>query len=112
MLSIFRCFHQLHKIPVPPKIVPFHFGEEPSNYGESTSVQCSVIAGDFPIDIVWLLNGRPLIDESVSTGKLGKRLSYLNIDSVSGHHAGEYTCVASNMAGFTEQKDRLVVNGI
>lgn len=96
---------------VPPKIVPFHFGEEPSNFGESTSIQCSVIAGDLPIDIIWLLNGQPLFDDSVSTGKLNKRLGYLNIESVSGHHAGEYTCVASNLAGSAEQNDRLVVNG-
>lgn len=97
---------------VPPKIVPFHFGEEPSNFGESTSIQCSVIAGDFPIDIMWLLNGQPLIDASVSTAKPSKRMSYLNIDSVDGHHAGNYTCVASNIAGVAEQTDRLIVNGI
>lgn len=98
--------------PVPPKIVPFHFGEEPSNFGESTSIQCSVIAGDLPIDIMWLLNGQPLIDDSVSVAKLNKRLGNLNIESVDGHHAGNYTCVASNRAGTAEQTDLLIVNGI
>lgn len=71
-----------------------------------------MIAGDLPIDIMWLLNGQPLIDDSVSVGKLNKRLGYLNIESVNGHHAGNYTCVASNQAGVAEQMDRLIVNGI
>lgn len=99
-------------LAVPPKIVPFHFGEEPSNFGESTSVQCSVIAGDFPIDIMWLLNGEPIIDDTISIGRPSKRMMYLNIDSVNGHHAGNYTCRASNVAGSAEQIDRLIVNGI
>lgn len=60
------------------------------------------------------MNGEPLnadSDESVSIGKPGKRLSYLNIDSVDGHHAGLYTCVASNLAGGVEHSARLIVNG-
>lgn len=97
---------------VPPKIVPFTFGDEPSNYGESASVQCSVIVGDFPLDIAWLLNGETITMDSVSKAKLSKRLSYLNIDSVSGEHAGNYSCVASNLAGAVEQMARLIVNGI
>lgn len=98
---------------VPPRIVPFTFGDDPSNFGESASVQCSVVAGDFPIDIAWLLNGQPIEnDASVSVGKLGKRVGYMNIDAVSGRHAGNYTCVASNLAGAVEQMARLIVNGI
>lgn len=94
-----------------PKIVPFTFGDEPSNFGESASVQCSVVAGDFPIDIVWLLNGQPIDDHSVFVAKLGKRLGHLNIEAVSERHAGNYTCVASNLAGAVEQTARLIVNG-
>lgn len=92
--------------------MPFTFGEEPSNFGESASIQCSVIVGDFPIDIVWLLNGITVDDTSVSTSKLGKRLSVLNIDSVNGHHAGNYTCVASNLASAVNHTALLIVNGI
>lgn len=72
-------------------------------------------SGDFPISIEWYLNGETLLpdsDESVSIGKPGKRLSYLNIDSVDGHHAGIYTCIASNLAGGVEHSARLIVNGI
>lgn len=95
---------------VPPKIASFSFGDEPANFGDPASVQCSVL-GDFPIDIVWLLNGKPIDKESVSTSKLGKRLSVLNIDAVSGPHAGNYTCTASNLAGQVEHSAALRVNG-
>lgn len=92
--------------------MPFSFGDEPSNYGDSASIQCSVTSGDFPIDIVWLLNGQPIDDGLVSIGKMGKRLSILNIDAVNARHAGNYTCVASNLAGAVDQSDLLIVNGL
>lgn len=95
---------------MPPKISPFSFGDEPASFGDPASVQCSVL-GDFPIDIVWLLNGLPVDEKSVSTSKLGKRLSVLNIDAVSGPHAGNYTCTASNLAGQVEHTASLSVNG-
>lgn len=97
---------------VPPKIVPFTFGDESANFGEPASVQCSVVLGDFPIDIVWQRNGQPVDEDLVATAKLGKRLSVLNIDSVSGSHAGNYSCAASNLAGQTEHTAELRVNGM
>lgn len=97
---------------VPPKIVPFSFGDEPSNFGDSASIQCSVTSGDFPIDIVWYLNGKPIDKNSVSTSKVGKRINVLNIDSVDGYHAGNYTCVASNLASSVNHTALLIVNGI
>lgn len=105
--------HFHHSIPssVPPKIAPFSFGDEPANYGESSSIQCNVMVGDYPISIDWQLNGMPVDDALVSIGKMGKRLSILNIDSVSGYHAGNYTCIASNLAGSVEHSSRLIVNG-
>lgn len=101
------CFHH----SVPPKIAPFTFGDEPANFGESSSITCNVIVGDYPIGIEWRLNGEPLDEALISIGKMGKRLSLLNIDSVSGYHAGNYTCIASNLAGSVEHSSRLIVNG-
>lgn len=96
---------------VPPRISPFAFGDDPSNFGESASVQCNVIAGDLPVEIAWQLNGLPIDEAFISTGKMGKRLSILNIDSVSGYHAGNYTCTASNAAGFVDHTAHLIVIG-
>lgn len=98
---------------VAAKIAPFDFGEEPSNSGNSASVQCLVMAGDFPIDFKWLFNGRPISELfGVSTAKLGKRIYALSIDSVSGAHAGNYTCEVYNAAGVDRHSAELVVNGI
>lgn len=69
------------------------------------------MVGDFPIDIEWRLNDEPMDDTLISVNKLGKRLSLLNIDSVTGYHAGNYTCIASNLAGSVEHSSRLIVNG-
>lgn len=43
--------------------------------------------------------------------KFGKRVMLLNIDAVSGAHAGNYTCVASNLAGQVDFSAALIVNG-
>lgn len=96
-----------------PKIAPFDFGSEPSNYGESTSVQCLVTTGDLPLNFKWLYNGRPISEMfGISTVKLGKRTYALTIDAVSGKHAGKYTCEVSNTAGVERYNATLIVNGI
>lgn len=97
---------------VAPKIAPFHFGDDPSNFGDSASIQCLVTSGDFPIDFKWLYNGRPVSEVfGISTVKLGKRTYALTIDSVNGKHAGNYTCEASNSAGVDRYNATLIVNG-
>ena len=76
---------------------------------------CSVIKGDRPIEITWSLNGEEITPQShpdISISRTGKMISVLSIDSVTAGHAGEYTCVASNMAGSSSQSAQLSVNGI
>lgn len=95
-----------------PKISPFDFGDEPASFGESTSVQCLVTAGDVPLNFKWLFNGRPVaILNGISTVRLGKRTFALTIDSVSAKHAGIYTCEVSNTAGVERYNASLIVNG-
>lgn len=61
----------------------------------------------------WVFNGSPINGGGgISTTKLGKRISALSIDNVSGEHAGNYTCVASNMAKSVNYTAELIVNGI
>lgn len=101
-----------HKI-VPPTIAQFNFGDKPSNFADSASVQCLVTSGDLPIDFKWYFNGRPVKEFSgITTVKLGNRNSVLNIDSVTGKHAGNYTCQASNVADSLNFTSELVVKGI
>lgn len=98
---------------VPPKIATFTFGDEPLNFGESASVQCTISGGDLPMEVVWKLNGN-IIDSSidVTTSKVGKRINFLSIDSVNAHHAGNYTCLAKNKAGEAENSALLIVIGL
>lgn len=45
----------------------------------------------------------------IVTQKLGKRINNLIIDSLSAKHAGNYTCVAENIAGMAQHSSELVV---
>lgn len=94
-----------------PQIVPFTFGDEPANSGESMSATCSVSKGDQPLEISWAFNGVPLNDNSDVTISTSKRLSVLQIEAVAARHAGEYTCTAANRAGAVSRAVTLTVNG-
>ncbi|XP_036142497.1 Down syndrome cell adhesion molecule-like protein Dscam2 isoform X5 [Monomorium pharaonis] len=110
------------QVMVAPQLSPFTFGDEAANAGEMATVQCAVIKGDLPIDIMWSFNGR-VID--IANGAFGehnydnpdivisrssKRASQLTIESVAARHAGEYSCTASNTAGTATHSSILSVN--
>lgn len=103
----------LFRIAVSPQIAPISFGEEPVNAGDLVSVQCVVTKGDFPLEITWIFDSRPIqsYHGDVIVSDTGKRVKQLIIDSVAARHAGEYTCVASNVAGSTSYSAMLDVNG-
>lgn len=98
---------------VPPKIVPFDFGEEPTNFEDSVSVNCLISTGDMPVDINWLHNNKTMqpFGTGVTILKNGKRVSVLTIDAVHAGHVGVYTCVAKNRAGQANHSAELHVNG-
>lgn len=99
-------------ISVPPQILPFDFGEDVLNSGESTSLQCSIIKGDLPIDIVWLHNGKPVENGAgLTMMRMNKKISMLSIDPINAEHSGEFTCLAKNKAGSTSHSAMLLVNG-
>lgn len=66
-----------------------------------------------PINVTWSLNGKPIhSDDGISLSKVGKHTHFLNIDSVNADHAGNYSCVAENLAGVAIQSSNLIVNGL
>lgn len=91
--------------------MPFDFGEESVNSGESASVQCLVHKGDLPVEIFWLHNNRSLVDGDGIIIMKNRKVNSLTIDPVSSENAGEYTCVATNRAGSTSHSAVLNVNG-
>lgn len=109
-ISIFFLFFVL----VAPQVGTFSFGDEPLNAGETASLTCIVAKGDFPLEISWMFNGQPVNSDShdLTVSETGKRTKQLTIDSVNAKHAGEYTCVASNVAGSSTRSAVLIVNGI
>ncbi|CAH0555680.1 unnamed protein product [Brassicogethes aeneus] len=98
------------QVMVLPKIQPIFFGEEVPLSGDTVSVQCVVSIGDMPIKFSWMLNGKPITEQSkINTGSFGKKISFLSIDNVSEEHIGNYTCLASNRAGISSESAELVV---
>ncbi|XP_069693341.1 cell adhesion molecule Dscam2-like isoform X2 [Periplaneta americana] len=93
---------------VPPRISPFTFQMD-LHLGNRAGVQCLVTNGDLPLTIEWQKNGGPL-DADVSVRQLGEFTSSLSIESLKPHHAGNYTCLATNAAAQAAHSSRLLVN--
>lgn len=82
------------------------------NEGHYIQINCLVSEGDLPLNIKWTFNGKDINNiEEISTGKLGKRSSFLTIESVTHSNAGNYTCESRNSAGHTMYTAELHVNG-
>lgn len=94
--------------------MPFFFGDEPTNYGESVGIQCMINKGDLPVDIRFTLNSSPVIsgENSFTITKINSRTSTLNVEYLDASHRGVYKCIASNKAGTAEHSSTLVVNGL
>lgn len=94
-------------------MAPFAFEEGPINAGDYASIQCTVPNGDLPLRIEWSFNGENVKRFSeITVAKSGRRGSTLTIDPVSYTLAGNYTCLASNSAGFYQHTAQLLVNGL
>lgn len=77
-----------------------------------TSITCSVIKGDSPIEINWKFNNHTLTtNDGVLITRGGQRASLLSIESIRSRHAGVYTCIAKNTAGTVKHSAELLVNG-
>ncbi|XP_055593961.1 cell adhesion molecule Dscam2 isoform X11 [Uranotaenia lowii] len=97
-------------VMVPPILLPFEFGEEPADMASTTMVSCAVAKGDTPVEINWMFNGTVLnTNDGILITKSGQKISMLSIESVQPRHAGNYTCVARNRAGFIEHTSELKV---
>lgn len=93
--------------------MPFTFGDESFNTGDSTGVQCMIVKGDLPMIIKWTLNKLPTIsgENDITITKLSAKTSVLNIASVREEHRGVYKCIAENNAGIADYASELHVNG-
>lgn len=97
---------------VPPQILPFTFGDETFNTGDSIGIQCMANKGDLPIEIRWIVFPFVHGEKEVTIVKLNPRTSSLSIISLEAIHRGTYKCIASNKAGRAEYSAELRVNGL
>lgn len=99
-------------LAVAPQILQFSFGDDPLNSGEMLSVSCTIVKGDFPVNLTWTFDDRPIDFRQPDVNIVNnKRVSFLSIDSVAARHAGRYKCTAANAAGFDSHTAVLSVNG-
>lgn len=93
--------------------MPFTFGDDSFNTGDTTGVSCTIVKGDLPIQIKWTLNNEPIItgENGITINKLSAKSSVLNIASVEKEHRGQIKCIATNMAGSDTYASELSVNG-
>ncbi|XP_037024236.1 Down syndrome cell adhesion molecule-like protein Dscam2 isoform X37 [Bradysia coprophila] len=99
------------QVMVLPRITPFAFDGGPAETGQYQTLTCTVQAGDFPLNFTWLLNGIELRDSfDISISNVGKRSTFLTIESIQAIHAGTYTCLVSNKAGLSQYSTELKVN--
>lgn len=97
--------------PVPPKISLLNTGNTPAYLDDFAQIICSAIHGDMPFKFEWLFNNESIdaltninIDET-------RRSSTLTIESITGEHAGNYSCLTSNKGGSAYASVELIVKG-
>lgn len=97
-----------------PVINPFMFGDVLME-GMRSMVVCSVLAGESPINIIWLKDSIPLLHsehrDGVHVTSLGEFASSLTIPSVTRYHAGNYTCLVASGAAQTSYTAVMTVKG-
>ncbi|XP_068201363.1 cell adhesion molecule Dscam2-like isoform X2 [Palaemon carinicauda] len=90
--------HTFLQILKPPEIDPFSFRHRLEE-GRRTQVTCMVNAGDLPMTINWLKDGRHLQhDPDIESKQISEFSTVLLFKSLREHHSGSYTCEAANAA--------------
>ncbi|XP_064487529.1 hemicentin-1-like [Ornithodoros turicata] len=106
---IFQLFRPAFYISVPPKIPPFSF---PKNLliGERITVTCTTSAGDRPVQFAWLKDGSAVTNSTDIRIIENRGFSTLEIEPLSERSTGNYTCTATNNAGYTSYTAPLAVH--
>ncbi|XP_025832144.1 Down syndrome cell adhesion molecule-like protein Dscam2 isoform X2 [Agrilus planipennis] len=101
------------RINVPPKILPINPMTDVLREGMRAPITCQIMEGDLPITFRWERNGK-LISNNISMGTSVRRIdefsSSLILEKVTSMHSGNYTCIASNVAGVEKYTVPLSVN--
>lgn len=94
-------------------MAPFAFSEDPLNFGDPASIQCTILGGEDPLTISWQFNGANIPGElGVTITRITRHIYVLAIEAVDARHSGNYTCIGRNAAGAAKYTTDLIVNGL
>ena len=98
----------------PPVLLPINFGSDVFMEGDLVQSNCVLQKGDKPAVMSWLFNNQLITNtnDDINIANLGSRTSILTIDSVKGYNQGNFSCVASNLAGTYAVHSTLIVQGL
>lgn len=80
------------------------------------AISCQILEGDLPIAFRWEKNGQavtssPYAPSGIITRRMDEYSASLVIEHITSLHSGNYTCIASNIAGSERFTVPLTVNG-
>lgn len=80
------------------------------------AISCQILEGDLPIAFRWEKNGQPVTSSpyapsGIITRRMDEYSASLVIEQITSLHSGNYSCIASNVAGSERYTIPLTVNG-
>lgn len=102
---------------VQPKILPIPALTNLLREGMRAAISCQILEGDLPVAFRWEKNGQPVTSSpyapsGIITRRMDEYSASLVIEQITSLHSGNYTCIASNVAGSERYTVPLTVNGI
>ncbi|CRK92906.1 CLUMA_CG006322, isoform A, partial [Clunio marinus] len=99
------------QILVPPKIMPIQSMTNMLREGMRAAISCQILEGDLPVSFRWERNGKQILGTGNEViRRIDEYITSLLIEKITSGNSGNYTCIASNVAGSEKFTVPLTVN--